>query len=149
MKESVRNNQIIVCFVTWCILHTHGLSLQFPPECRFSKGRRLHAFYSKCLKYYVKYTAKAISQMHEPWRKARHLFMEKYCKYCFWRGNEGLQIRPLVREWWDSKYRAGGSILAWIVILSVYGADAIAEVKLLISPYLCWSLDLWNQLLGV
>ncbi len=29
-----------------------------------------------------------------------------------------------------------GSILAWIVILSVYGADTIAEVKLLISPLL-------------
>jgi hypothetical protein len=29
-----------------------------------------------------------------------------------------------------------GSILAWIVILSVYGADTIAEVKLLISPFL-------------
>ncbi len=41
-----------------------------------------------------------------------------------------------------------GSILAWIVILSVYGADTIAEVKLLISPFLRWSLDLWNWLLG-
>jgi hypothetical protein len=30
-----------------------------------------------------------------------------------------------------------GSILTWIVILSVYGADTIAEVKLLISPFLC------------
>jgi hypothetical protein len=29
-----------------------------------------------------------------------------------------------------------GSILAWIVILSVYGADTIAEAKLLISPFL-------------
>jgi hypothetical protein len=29
-----------------------------------------------------------------------------------------------------------GSILTWIVILSVYGADTIAEVKLLISPFL-------------
>jgi hypothetical protein len=29
-----------------------------------------------------------------------------------------------------------GSILVWIVILSVYGADTIAEVKLLISPFL-------------
>jgi hypothetical protein len=29
-----------------------------------------------------------------------------------------------------------GFILAWIVILSVYGADTIAEVKLLISPFL-------------
>jgi hypothetical protein len=29
-----------------------------------------------------------------------------------------------------------GSILAWIVILSVYGTDRIAEVKLLISPFL-------------
>jgi hypothetical protein len=28
------------------------------------------------------------------------------------------------------------SILAWIVILSVYGADTIAEVMLLISPFL-------------
>jgi hypothetical protein len=41
-----------------------------------------------------------------------------------------------------------GLILAWIVILSVYGADTIEEVKLLISPFLRWSLDLWNQLLG-
>ncbi len=29
-----------------------------------------------------------------------------------------------------------GSILIWIVILSVYGADTIAEGKLLISPFL-------------
>jgi hypothetical protein len=29
-----------------------------------------------------------------------------------------------------------GSILAWIVILSVYGADTIAEVKLSISPFM-------------
>jgi hypothetical protein len=29
-----------------------------------------------------------------------------------------------------------GSILAWIVILTVYGADTIAEVKLLISYFL-------------
>jgi hypothetical protein len=33
------------------------------------------------------------------------------------------------------------SILAWIVILSVHGADPIAEVKLLISPFLRLSLD--------
>ena len=41
-----------------------------------------------------------------------------------------------------------GSILAWIVILSVYGADTIAEARLLISPFLRWSLDLYNQLFG-
>jgi len=41
-----------------------------------------------------------------------------------------------------------GSISAWIVILSVYAADKIAEVRLLISPFLLWSLNLWNQLLG-
>jgi hypothetical protein len=29
-----------------------------------------------------------------------------------------------------------GSILAWIVTLSVYGAETIAEVKLLIPPFL-------------
>ncbi len=29
-----------------------------------------------------------------------------------------------------------GTILAWIVIMSVYDADTIAEVKLLISPFL-------------
>jgi hypothetical protein len=29
-----------------------------------------------------------------------------------------------------------GSILAWIVILSVYGAHTIAEIKLLISSFL-------------
>ncbi len=29
-----------------------------------------------------------------------------------------------------------GSILEWIVIFSVNGADSIAEVKLLISPFL-------------
>jgi hypothetical protein len=39
-------------------------------------------------------------------------------------------------------------ILAWSVILSVHGADPIAEVKVLISAFLRWSLDLWNQLLG-
>jgi hypothetical protein len=38
------------------------------------------------------------------------------------------------RTWADIQRR--GSILAWIVILSVYGADTIAEVKLLISPFL-------------
>jgi hypothetical protein len=32
--------------------------------------------------------------------------------------------------------------LAWIVILSVHGADTIAEVKLMISPFLRRSLDL-------
>jgi hypothetical protein len=31
-------------------------------------------------------------------------------------------------------------ILTWSVILSVHGADPIAEVKLLISPFLRWSL---------
>ncbi len=36
------------------------------------------------------------------------------------------------------------SILAWIVILSVYGVDTIAETKLLISPFLRWTLDLWK-----
>jgi hypothetical protein len=30
----------------------------------------------------------------------------------------------------------------------VYGADTIAEVKILISPILRWSHDLWNQLLS-
>jgi hypothetical protein len=35
--------------------------------------------------------------------------------------------------------------LAWIVILSVYGADTIA-IDLSLSG---WSLDLWNQLLGL
>ncbi len=39
-------------------------------------------------------------------------------------------------------------ILACSVILSFYGADPIAKVKLLISPFLRWSHDLWNQLLG-
>ncbi len=39
------------------------------------------------------------------------------------------------------------SILTWIVILSVYGADTIAEVKLLISPFLRWSLGpKWHSL---
>ncbi len=42
-----------------------------------------------------------------------------------------------------------GSILAWIVILSVYGADTVAEVMLLSSPILCLSLDLWNQIMGL
>ncbi len=40
------------------------------------------------------------------------------------------------------------SILTWIAILSVYGADTIAEVLLSIFPFLRWSLDLWNQLLS-
>ncbi len=47
--------------------------------------------------------------------------------------------------WADIQRR--DSILTWIVIFSVYGADTIAEVKLLISPFLLWSLDLCNQLL--
>ncbi len=47
--------------------------------------------------------------------------------------------------WADIQRR--GSILVWIVILSVYGADTIAEVKLLISPFLRWSIDIWNWLL--
>jgi hypothetical protein len=29
-----------------------------------------------------------------------------------------------------------GSILTWVIILYVYGADTIVEVKLLISPFL-------------
>jgi hypothetical protein len=33
-------------------------------------------------------------------------------------------------------YSETGSILAWIVILSDYGADTIAEAKLLISHFL-------------
>ncbi len=40
-----------------------------------------------------------------------------------------------------------GSILAWIVILSVYGADTIAETKLLISPFcddlLIYDINYW------
>jgi hypothetical protein len=40
-----------------------------------------------------------------------------------------------------------GSILAWIVILSVYGAATIAEVKLLISPFctdlLIYEINYW------
>jgi hypothetical protein len=35
-----------------------------------------------------------------------------------------------------ANFQKRGFILAWIVILSVYGADTIAEVKLLISPFL-------------
>ncbi len=38
------------------------------------------------------------------------------------------------------------AILAWIVILSAFGADTIAEVNLLISPFLNWSLDLLGRL---
>ena len=38
-----------------------------------------------------------------------------------------------------------GFILAWIVILFVYGAQTQLQ---LISPFLRWSLDLWNKLLG-
>jgi hypothetical protein len=49
-------------------------------------------------------------------------------------------------------YRAAiqrrGSILAWIVILSIYGADTIAEVKLLISPFcadlLIYEINYWG-----
>jgi hypothetical protein len=33
------------------------------------------------------------------------------------------------------------SIMAWCVIFSVHGAGPIAEGKLLISPFLRWSLD--------
>jgi hypothetical protein len=36
----------------------------------------------------------------------------------------------------DYLYRAEIQRRAWIVILSVYGADTNAEVKLLISPFL-------------
>jgi hypothetical protein len=43
-------------------------------------------------------------------------------------------IRCPLRSWAAIQRR--GSILAWIVILSVYGANTIAEVKLLISPFL-------------
>ncbi len=67
--------------------------------------------------------------------------------------NFGSQICPPAREIQLSRaawaaFQRRGSILAWIVILSDYGADTIAEVKLLITPFLRWSLDLWNQLLG-
>ena len=41
-----------------------------------------------------------------------------------------------------------GSILVWIVILSIYGTDTIAEVELLISLFLRWSLDLRNHYWG-
>jgi hypothetical protein len=37
-----------------------------------------------------------------------------------------------------------GSILAWIIILSFYGADTIAEVKLLISPFFCADLLIYE-----
>jgi hypothetical protein len=43
-----------------------------------------------------------------------------------------VQLYILVRAYIQRR----GSILAHIVILSVYGADTIAEVKLLISPFL-------------
>jgi hypothetical protein len=41
-------------------------------------------------------------------------------------------LKPLF--WADIQRR--GSILTWIVILSVYGADTMAEVRLLVSPFL-------------
>jgi hypothetical protein len=65
------------------------------------------------------------------WKVSLLLFIRKnaapslhptYCK----------QLSP--ESWVDIHRR--GSISAWIVILSVYGADTIAEVKLLISPFL-------------
>jgi hypothetical protein len=40
------------------------------------------------------------------------------------------------------------SILAWIVILSVYGADPIAEVKLLVSPFFCADLLIMKSIGG-
>jgi hypothetical protein len=47
----------------------------------------------------------------------------------------GAQFNEASISWAGIQRR--GSILTWIVILSVYGADTIAEVKLLISPFLC------------
>ncbi len=40
------------------------------------------------------------------------------------------------------------SPLAWSVILSVHGADTIAEVKLLLSPFLRWSLGFIKSIIG-
>jgi hypothetical protein len=50
-----------------------------------------------------------------------------------------LTTRASIQRW--------GSILALTITLSVYGADAIAEVKLLVSLFLHKSLGLLNQLL--
>jgi hypothetical protein len=58
-----------------------------------------------------------------------------------WRIVFNLSIAPfklmvqISLEAWPAIQRRG-SILAWTVILSVYGADTITEVKLLISPLL-------------
>ncbi len=47
-------------------------------------------------------------------------------------------VIPLIRAYIQRR----DCIFTWSVILSVHGADPIAEVKLLISPFLRWSLDL-------
>jgi len=49
-------------------------------------------------------------------------------------GLKGQNQLHIVLHWADIQRR--GSILAWVVILSVQGADTIAEVKLMISPFL-------------
>ncbi len=58
--------------------------------------------------------------------------------------NTILEMIKVYRSWpldpWADIQRRG-SILAWIIILSVYGADTIAEVELLISPFLRRALD--------
>ncbi len=76
------------------------------------------------------------------WRKAPLSILSLPFTYNF------LNMQLCVTPFWADIQRQD-CILAWSVILSVHGADTIAEVKLLlISPFLRWSLDLWNQLLG-
>ncbi len=41
-----------------------------------------------------------------------------------------------IKKYWAAAIQRRSSILAWIVILSVYGANTNAEVRLLISPFL-------------
>jgi hypothetical protein len=58
----------------------------------------------------------------------------------------GLRVGACIHTCTDVHIRAAiqrrGSILAWIVILSVYGADTIAEVKLLIPPLLRYEIKI-------
>jgi hypothetical protein len=58
---------------------------------------------------------------------------DEQCKFNRYSHIEQKKIKNTTLFW--AYIQRQGSILAWIPILSVYGADKIAEVKLLISPF--------------
>ncbi len=68
-----------------------------------------------------------------------------YFMACLYRSCPGLLFRDGVLK---TGFQRRGSKLAWIVILSDYGGDTIGEVKLFISPFQLWPLDLWNHSIG-